>query len=66
MDISALIGVAIAIVCILIVVRIGLMLAAKFGWASDILTAIVWGAATILCILLIASAFGINVPWVHW
>lgn len=66
MDITALIGVALAIVCILIIVRIGLKVAAKFGWADDILTAIVWGAATILCILLIASAFGIQVPWVHW
>lgn len=66
MDISALIGVAIAIVCILIVVRIGIKVAEKFGWASDILVAIAWGAATILCLLLLASAFGINVPWVHW
>lgn len=66
MDISALIGVAIAIVCILIVVSIVLLIAAKFGYASDIITKIVWGAATILCLLLLASAFGINVPWVHW
>lgn len=66
MDISSLIGVAIAIVCILIVVRIVILIASKFGYASDVLIAILWGAAGIICLLLIASAFGIQVPWVHW
>lgn len=66
MSITALIGVVIAIAILLIIVHVGLRIAARFGYGDGIVAPIVWAAAFILCLLLIASALGIPVPFFRW
>lgn len=66
MSVTALIGAVIAIVILIIIVRVGLQLASHFGYGGGVVAPIVWAAAFILCLLLIAYALGIPVPFFRW
>lgn len=66
MSITALLGVLIAIAIVIIIVRVLLQLATHFGYASAPISAVVWAAAFILCVLLLAYGLGIPVPFFRW
>lgn len=66
MSILAIIGALVAIAILIIIVKAGLELAAQTGWASAPVSTVVWAAALVLCLLLIAWALNIPVPFFTW
>lgn len=63
MSILAIIGALIAIAILFVLVKAALSIASQHGWASSTVNTVIWAAAVIIALLIIAWALNIPVPF---
>ncbi len=63
MSILAILGALIAIAILFVLVKAIISIASHHGWASSTVNTIIWAAAVIIALLIIAWALNIPVPF---